>query len=669
MRYVLAIAALVLSGVLLLLGIGQRTFLAGPAEIVYRADTASDAAYAVVPGEVFQQVPGQANVVVDGENAFVATGALRDVEAWVAPYDHAELSADRQSRQLVGEAVPPAEAGGEETGDGAEGEAAEDTGDEGAAAPVDPRGSDMWLEERSADDGETDVRVPVELAEDQAVLIASDGAEPMPQELSISWVQDRRTPFAGPLLVAGGLFAVVGGVLYLLAIDHDRRGLGPRRGRRGPLQGIRNVFGGDRRAKRRSEAAAKSAGGADAGAPATPAKTERRALRRALPAAGLALALGLSGCSAGYWPDFSPAETEEDVPPEQVSNAAPVPVNDAQVDRIVQRVAEVAAAGDDDLDAEALEARFTGDALAQRRANYTIRKAVPEYTVIPPRITEETLDYELVQSTEDWPRTLFVTVASAGEEDSGTGEDDTSTEVEPQTESAPAEGEEPAEEQDDQSGEGAQSSEEEPTSPSLALVLTQATPHENYLVSRVISLRGGISMPEAAPAEEGTALLSDDLQSLTVPPGEVGTAYAAVLQQGAGAAEAELFDIEGDPLIERSGAGWVAEAKERAAADGFNMSYSATAAQGEEPTVSLSTGVGGALVATTVIENRVEAPGDGKAKPTAVGSVTALSGLTGQHDRLVREVAHQMLFFVPSKSSGAPIQVLGSTTELVGASD
>ena len=42
-------------------------------------------------------------------------------------------------------------------------------------------------------------------------------------------------------------------VLRDLEDQWQTRGLGPRRGRRGPLLGIRNVFGGSRRAKRRAE--------------------------------------------------------------------------------------------------------------------------------------------------------------------------------------------------------------------------------------------------------------------------------------------------------------------------------------------------------------------------------------------------------------------------------
>lgn len=634
MRYVLAIATLVLSGLLLLLGIGQRTFLAGPAEISFPVETQTEAGFAVVNGAEFAKVPGQANVVVRGERAFVATGATRDVRGWVEPFAHTELSVDLKGEQVESAQVAPVE------------EAATELVT--AEMGLDPRGSDLWLEEREIDDTGSGVetetlRVPVALTENQSVLIASDGAAAMPDEVSLVWAQDRNTPWAGPLLVGGGALALVGGVLYLLAVDHDRRGLGPRRGRRGPLQGIRNVF--TRGGKKRSSAG-QTAPAATPEAP-TDGTAQRRARaalrpnwvrRGALPALGLTAALGLTGCSASYWPQTSTPEVTEEAPTATPSAIAPVPVTDGQLKKIIADVSEVATQSDDALDATALAERFSGDALAQRAANYTIRAEVPDYPVVPPRITDEELDYELVQSTEGWPRTLFVTVAST----SG---------------SAPVAPEDP---------EGGDDVPVEISSPSLALVMTQQSPHDNYLVSRVISLRGGISMPQAAPAEDGTALLSNDIETLTLPPGQVGAAYATLLQDGADAEPSQYFDLETDTLLENYGKARTALSQAESDEKGQTMKYSVAARQGDAKTTALSTGAGGALVATTVIEEQAVDADGGRYKPQAKESVTALSGLTGEQERLVQEVAHQMLFFVPSKSDDAKIELLGVTSELVG---
>ena len=638
MRYVLAIAALAISAVLLVLGIGQRTFLAGPSEITYELTASEDSSYAVIPGEVFEAVPGQPNLVVSGTNAFAAVGSATDVAAWVKPFDHLTVDANTVSQTLM--AVPilgeTPDEGAADTVEQAEGEGEEVE----TIEPLDPRGSDLWLEERSTNPvgdeegdeeatGQQTLRMPVAGGERSTVLIATDGAEPVPEAVSISWVQDRETPFAGPLLAAGGLFALIGAILYILAVDHDRRGLGPRRGRKGPLQGIRNMFGG-RRA--RGEQAGSSTGAAP-----------RTAHRATVSVMGAFLVVGLTGCSPSYWPDFSEQPTEEATEAEQ-TQSAPVPVSEGQLDTILERIAEVAAEADTDLNAALLEERFAGAALEQRVANYKIRGEVSDYEVTPPLITGKSLDYQLVQSTEGWPRTIFATVASATDESTESSED-TSEDTEAADDAV----------------------EEEQTAPSLALVMRQETPHDNYVVSNVMTLRGGMSMPAAAPAEEGTAVLADDLQSLVLEPQQVGEVYAKILAEGTDVEQADLFDLEGDSLIERSGRAWVSEAQEAADAEDQTVEYSVTASQSEFPIVSLSTGVGGGLVTTTVIEERTESAGEGNWKPTAVGSVTALSGLEGRQEKLVREVAHQMLFYVPGTDSGEQIQILGVTSELVGA--
>lgn len=356
--------------------------------------------------------------------------------------------------------------------------------------------------------------------------------------------------------------------------------------------------------------------------------SKRPASTRALIAGlGLTAALALSGCSASYWPDFS-EEPAVQASGEQAGTLAPVPVSEAQTQKIIDRVASAAEKGDDNLDAEALAKRFKGDALAQRTANYQIREKVSDYGSVPAKITNEMLGYRLVQSTETWPRTMFVTVAS----EPGTDADGNLTDA-----------------------------------PSLALILTQRLPQADYRVSRVISLRGGIDMPKAAPAEEGTALLSDDIESLVLKPSEVGSAYAAILQGGQDVAEAAAFDLTDDPILAHYGKAWAEGEKAKSDSDEKTQEYSVSVAQGTEPIVSFSTGAGGALIATTVVESQVVDSAGGRYKPQAEGAVAALSGLSGQQDKIVRKVAHQLLFFVPSKEDGSKIQLLGMTSELVGA--
>ncbi|MBC9955183.1 glycosyltransferase [Leucobacter sp. cx-42] len=682
MRYFLAIATLVLAGVLLVLGVGQRTFLAGPAELRYPIAEESDAPYFVVDADDMQDVPGQGNVVLTSPDSFVAIAKTRDIAGWIAPFESDGATYDPATKTFVvkpGSGAVADDTGADQAnadaapaeGDAAATDAAETDESIAAMDPVNPRGSDLWLQSIEGPvEGEQQTRLPISLQADESLLFATDGEAPAPEDAALVWVQDRNTPWAGPLLTAGGVLALVGLVLYLLAFDHDRRGLGPRRGRRGAFQGIRNMF----RSKKvtpilpeapKSETPAAAAPAAvegsapedeavapssevpeatepdaavDVAGPAEPTPTSntgnsdggtKKMSRFALPVVGMAAVLGLSGCSPTYWPNF---DTEEPAVIEEVaegSGAAPVPVTDGQIAAILDNVAEVTKKADADLDAELLAQRFTGDALTQRTANYTIRKSVSDYASIPDVITSESRDYQLVQSTEGWPRTLFLTVASKAPE--------------------AAEGEAQAE------------------APSVAMLLTQESPHTNYLVTRVFSLRGGITMPQAAPAEVGTALLANDISTIAATPDSVGEMYAKFLATGKDAEGAELFDLEDNLLLEKYGAAWVAQSKEKADTDKTPMKFSVTAAQGDQPVVALSTGLGGALVATTVLEDQI-VESDGFA-PKAANEVTAISGLEGQKKKLVREVAHQLLFYVPTKDSGEKIQLLGVTSELVGAKE
>ena len=614
MRFGLAIASLIISGILLLLGIGQRTIFAAPDQVTLPLEANADSSFAVVAADEIARIAGQANVEVNGDQAFVAVGSSTDVGAWVAPFAHTTVSVDEKKQELRSTPVAA--------------EASDLTAEQLQA--LTPKGSDLWLTQQQGTG-----RLPVSLNHDQSLLIDTGAGG----SVSLSWAQDDRTPWAGPLLVAGGVFALVGLLLYLLAIDHDRRGLGPRRGRSGPLLGIRNLLGGSRSS--RSESGPKRG------------RTSRRSV--ALPALGITAALALTGCSSSYWPDLSAdpaADAARSTPPAE-SNVAPVPITQAQIDRIVADIADVAGQGDDGLDAKLLEPRFAGDAFAQRKAHYKIRSKVKDYEVILPRITETLLDYELVQSTEGWPRVVFVTVASETPSDAKTNasasEDSQAGKKSVNTKSA----EDP----------GSRSA----SSPSLAMLLVQENPFDNYQVTRLFALRGGISMPSAAPVSEGTALLADDMQGLVLQPQQVGPSYAKVLAGGTKTAAAASFDLKDDTIIEKSGAAWVAAAKKAAKKDKVDVKYSVTAAQTKTPIINLSTGTGGALVSTTLLESRIEKQ-SGKFQPKAVGAVSAISGLKGVQKRIVSKVQHQLLFYVPSEKSGEKIQLLGYTTELVGAS-
>ena len=71
MRFGLAIASLVLAGILLILGIGQRTFLAGPSEIAYAVDEAT------IAGNLKEMLLGIEAIGCDVDpRSHIATGSI-----------------------------------------------------------------------------------------------------------------------------------------------------------------------------------------------------------------------------------------------------------------------------------------------------------------------------------------------------------------------------------------------------------------------------------------------------------------------------------------------------------------------------------------------------------------------------------------------------------------
>jgi hypothetical protein len=374
-RYFLAIVSLALGAVLMLLGLGQRTFLAEPTEVVATNSDVSEVDYAVISEKQLSSVEGTPVLKVPGDDVMIAYAKTSDIDAWLAPVGYTKLNYDAESKSLIGEEVQPEEA---------EDESAD------AAAPEwqNPHGSDLWVDE-TASKSKAGLNEKLQLKPGQSVLISSTKKGPIGTNVSVDWSRSLDTPWAGPLLAGGAILAVLGVILYILGVDHDRRGLGPRRGRRGALLGLRDSL----RVKKKVD-------------PRHPG------VKSVVAGVGLTGALLLAGCSPSYWPQFQKQDQEQGGD----SDSAASPVTDKQLERIVHQVSSTAIQADKKLDPEILKKRFAGDALKQRTANYKIRKSVDDYGVKPPFILDERLGYELIQSTDEWPRTIFVALSTSSKE-------------------------------------------------------------------------------------------------------------------------------------------------------------------------------------------------------------------------------------------------------------
>lgn len=606
MRYILALTSLILGVLLLLAGLVQRVMVSSITDVRASTDLTVDAPYTVISADELSRLKGNPRIDAGNTAGVMTLGRMTDVIGWVEPYGYTQLHLNADATTFTKEKIDPVKPKNFEV----------DTSN-----PTSPVGSDLWIAEVTSDGSER-LEINSKVDSGDAILITGVDGEKLGSEITVAWGKDRYTPWAGPSLLLGGILTALGALLYIIFVDRDRRGLGPQRGNRGALLGIRSIF-----SRKKSVDPIYSGGQKD------PSKRGKRSFnavktrRLALPALLVTGGLMLSGCSADYWVQLD-RNKQQDIAVRQGQDT----LSQSQIQKIIKQVAKVSQQADIDLDENALAERFNGSALEQRAANYKIRTQYPEYSVVPPYILDERLEYELVQSTKTWPRTMFITVASSSTPPGAEGEVNTAA------------------------------------SPSLALLLTQENAHSNYMVKNIFALRGGIKMPAAAAAEEGTALLDPDISTVKLQPQQVAAEYSKILLEGAESAAATNFNLTDDALITSSGKSWIATEQSRAAEQAGKATYTVTIDQSETPPVAISTGAGGALVAATIYENRITEADSGSELP--VGNVVAaISGMEGKKKRIVQRVSHQLLFFVPAQSADAQIQLLGSSSELIGASE
>jgi hypothetical protein len=413
-----------------------------------------------------------------------------------------------------------------------------------------------------------------------------------------------------------GLGLLVSGFL------HHRRSRGPRRnlpkGRRSKLPSAPKP-----RAVRRSEVT----GGR---------RSIGRAKRIALVPLVAIPAIALSACSADYWPSFDQAAPTTSTPtetPAATDGSTEEPDDDAalmepavtvpQMERIMRRIAVFTTEADAALDATAIAERFAGPALAERRANYSIRASLPDQPAATP-IPAAPLTLTLPQPVDGWPASgrTVLTIATNSED---------------------------------------------PTVAPTALVLQQATPRENYKIVYAMSLAPDADVPEVAPASVGAPLISPEFKGLVLPPGQVAAAYADVLLKGDASEFAALFDPEGDLLREQLGV-----TGQQAINDGLPPTADAAYSNvvGESPTVALATNDSGALVTVSLEQTEKVTPNDGGTIGFEPGPAAALSGFSDKSAKGVqRVIGVQLLFYVPSVGSEEQIRLLGWSESLIGASE
>lgn len=608
MRFVLAIVAFVVAAVMIVAGIAQRTVFAPPAQVSAGTTVPDDPRFIVIDGKVLNAHPGQQTLYVDGaKNELVAYGRTADVTAWLGTEQYASLSYDADSGALKSKTVTPKPADDDtSTSTPAATPAQPDaapTGTTPTAGP-NPAGSDLWLEEFDGTDANvTRMNVPDGIS----VIIASDGTAPAPNQIRIVWPLDASTPWSGPLIVGGIALLLIGLGLYLWGLYALRKSRGPRR------------KGGPKMPKLPKAPKYKPSKAIET----TP--KGRRSTKRAMIAVPVVLvgALGLSGCSAEYWPQFGASTPTATATPiaTDLPKAKDVPapaVTVPQLQRIMTKISATATAADSKLDATGIATRFTGPALELRKANYAIRAKKSDEPALP-AIASGPLAVTLPQATDMWPRTVTTVVESAD------------------AKQAP-----------------------------IALSLVQETPRDNYLVNYAVSLEPNAKVPPLAPASIGAPVVPPDSKLLLLPPKDVAAAYGDILMNGEKSKYFPLFEAKGDTLRPAVGVDYKAKKK---AAIPATASLGFTNKVGDGKTIAMATNDSGAIVWTNLDETETLKVVEAGAEVNAGPSAAALSGVASSKKGIASTYGYQLAFYVPPAGSDQKITLLGFAQGLISASE
>jgi hypothetical protein len=408
---------------------------------------------------------------------------------------------------------------------------------------------------------------------------------------------------------------LAGLVLYVLALLHLRRSRRPRR----------NLPRGPRMPKLPRAPRPKAI-------KASQITQSRRGITQRVAVVPMIVVSGLilTGCSADLWPDLSTASTATVTPTatpqstDSVEAAAELPppaVTVSQLETIMSEISLLSAEADTNLNTDSIATRFTGPALEQRLANYKIRAvdaAVAPLVALP----GAPLTFTLPQQTNSWPRVVMTVIQD----------------------------------------------ENDPSIPTMAVMLKQESPRANYQVNYLFALEQSAHVPKAAPAIVGAPAIAPDNKLLLLPPDQLAAAYADVLTQGEASSSYELFESEGDNF--RIQVADLNAAKVAALPSTASIDFAAVA--GSDESVALATNDSGSIVSVSMTETETVKPVDAGATvgPAADALATkALSGITTTAKGFQNTYRDQLLFYVPTAGSSDKIVLLGFAQGLITSAE
>ncbi|HRO93509.1 MULTISPECIES: hypothetical protein [Micrococcaceae] len=390
MALLLGIAALLCAG-------GLQTIWAPPETMTATVgQQPAEAPLTVITSGIDAVDEAPVEYTISGEGSFtVMLGRERDVQAWVGDAAHNTVTG-------ITTDVP-----------GGEAPRIEVEHAEGEATVPDPKGSDLWLDVQEGKD-RLEQRWSVPSDGDWALLVARDGTDPAPTEMTVTWTNRvGDNPWIVPLYVIGGLLVLIG--IGLLAWAAARRARGPRDGAGTP------VAPGAGAASPPSGAASSGTGStagtvtSTSGA-AVPGPSGGPATRRALRAIGAgvtALAIGLTGVAPAGAAPAATAEASSPAATEEAGDEAYSVLTDAQLERILGKVAQTVRAGDLAQNATKLRPRVAEHALEMRSLNYRNRK-IDDSIPAPEPIGSSPVLSAAAVSDPSFPRTAMAITEGKG---------------------------------------------------------------------------------------------------------------------------------------------------------------------------------------------------------------------------------------------------------------
>ncbi|OUM44107.1 hypothetical protein CI784_06600 [Arthrobacter agilis] len=389
MRVKTAVPIIVAGLLLMLAGIGLRTFWAPDETISARvSEDAQGAPVTVIEPGARGTGEGPVEVAVTADGPFtLAVGRASDVAAWVG--DAAHLSVTGMAEETLSSEYS-----------------------EGEDSVPDPRGSDLWISEEPGD-GSLTYRWSEPVEGEWSILLVADGESAAPTDVTVTRPNDQSTPLALPLLIGGALVVVLGIVLLFVRSRGGAARNG--RGRRAdPVEGTRahaRLHGQEGRTQR-TRAASALGGGVSAaavtglvGAATLLGAAPGTATTTAPTPASSATASATATASASASATGAPTPDAPGAPSAGSDASGPPVVLDNQLERILASVASTVAAADAAADAARLEPRVAGAALELRKGNYAIRTKDSD-AAAPVPVVDAPLLLDMVPTGAEWPRTV-----------------------------------------------------------------------------------------------------------------------------------------------------------------------------------------------------------------------------------------------------------------------